>query len=151
LQLYLLQASQASGQLRELQKVTADTAYRSLMDLLQNQCKYEDQAAEASAKLLEMLECQRETKELSTLYELWPVSKGEGCESKTCGEDALGDYQLPGDMVVKLLKRELLLASAKLDAVVYETAMQAEQSRRVSVQIQQVMWVVELKRTGVVL
>jgi hypothetical protein len=143
LQLLLLQVGEATRHLTMLQALTSESAYRSLIDLLQHQLKYEKEAAEASAELDEVLECQRETEELSKLHELWPVAKGEGCEGKTRGLNAHGECHLSDDMVMTLLRRELLLTSAKQGLVLYEAALQGEQSRRVSVQIQQVMWVVD--------
>jgi hypothetical protein len=125
-----------------LQVLAPGFAYRALVDLLQHQLKYEKEAAEASAKLKAVLECHKETEELSKLYELWPMTKGDGCVG-TCGLNAHGESELPDDVLLKLLRRELLLTSAKQGLVLYEAAMQAEHSRRVSVQIQQVMWVVD--------
>ena len=115
-----------------LRPPTAQAAFDALLRCLEDQATWEGRAKASKELLNQMLQSRKEADELRQKYNLAPSaaaaaagsssSAAEGAEgeggSSSSGSSSRGEsQQLPDMVILKMLRREVLLTSAKLHAL----------------------------------
>ena len=121
-----------------VQLLTPEAALDALISLLEDQAQWETFAAETDALLIQMLDSRKEAEELGKLYDLRPLPKPEGSAEEAGDMQPVEGNSLPDEAAVKLLRREVLLSTAKLHVMEYERVLGERQLRSIKAQIRQV-------------
>jgi hypothetical protein len=108
---------------------TAQAAFDALMRCLEEQHTWEQRAKASKELLNQMLQSRKEADDLSKQYNLQPnpasssgasptaAATTDGADSATGDSSSGSASQLPDIVILKMLKREALLTSAKLHAL----------------------------------
>ena len=112
--------------------LTSQGALDFLRRMIEDQADCEALAAHTRDLLRDMLEARKELDALGKLYDLWPAA------NSNAGETMIERFNLPDEVVVKMLGREVLLSKAKLFALTYEHRAAQGQIQRIRAMIRQV-------------